>query len=230
MPAAGIAVSATAPAIPPLPADGSLITLVTKQRALAADYVPPDLVPVPQNFVSSQEHQYLRAPAEEAMVRMLGAALREGLGIKVLSGYRSYQYQAAVFKGEVATYGCTQALRESALPGHSEHQLGLAADLTSADVGWGLDASFAETSEGRWLASHAASYGFVMSYPPGKEQITGYIAEPWHYRYVTPPFAEAIQASGETSTEFLGRLGAATITSIVSTPELTPQPGTCPHG
>jgi len=209
---------------PTLPADLSLLTLANKLRALPANYVPPDLVPIPREYVSSAGEQRLRRPAEEALVAMLKAAQSGGLAIKVNSGYRSYDYQATVFRGEVADYGCAQALRESAVPGHSEHQLGLAADLTSADVGWGLENSFAQTPEGRWLAAHAPGYGFVLSYTQGKEQITGYIYEPWHYRYVTPPVAAAIEASGETPTEYLQALGSASVVNIV-TPVASATPG-----
>ena len=220
--------TASASIAPPLPADLSLLTLANKLRALPASYVPPDLAPIPREFVSSAGEQRLRRPAAEALVSMLKAALSDGLSIKVNSAYRSYDYQVGVFRAEVAEYGCAQALRESAVPGHSEHQLGLAADLTSADVGWGLTDDFAQTPEGRWLAAHAAGYGFVLSYPEGKESVTGYIYEPWHYRYVTPTFAAAITASGETLTEYLAALGSASTANIVMPiPSITPGPDAC---
>jgi D-alanyl-D-alanine carboxypeptidase len=206
---------------PLLPSDSSLVTLVSKDRSLAAGYMPADLVRVPPEFTSSEEIQQLRRPAADALVQMLTDARIAGLSIKVNSGFRSYQYQAQVFQGEVAAYGCAKALLESALPGHSEHQLGLAADLTSADVGWDLQDKFGDLPEGRWLLTHAAQYGFVLSYPQGREGITGYIYEPWHFRYVTVPVAQAIVVSGKTPTEYLRTLGntADTITqSAVSTP------------
>jgi len=194
---------------PLLPSDKGLVTLVSKDRSLASNYEPADLVPISPEFTSSQEPQRLRQPAADALTRMLIDARAAGLSIKVNSGYRSYQYQASVFQGEVAAYGCAKALQESALPGHSEHQLGLAADLTSADVGWDLLDKFGDLPEGRWLLTHAAQYGFVLSYPRGKEAITGYIYEPWHFRYVTVPVAQAIVVSGVTPTEYLKALGGA---------------------
>lgn len=223
---------ANAAPTPVLPSDLSLLTLVNKQRPLAPlDYVPPDLVRIPSAYVSSQAEQRLRLPAEEALTQMLEAATRAGLGIKVNSAYRSYQYQVAVFNSEVAANGCTQALRESAVPGRSEHQLGLAVDLTSAGMGWGLHQSFAQTPEGRWLAMNAAKYGFVLSYPDGKEGITGYEYEPWHYRYVTIPVAQAILASGKTSTQFLASLGSASAENVtVPPPGSPPVPVTCAQG
>lgn len=194
------------------------MTLVTKQRGLAATYQPADLAIIPPEYVSSVEVQRLRRPALDALLRMLAAATRDGLGIKVNSAYRSYDTQVAVFRSEVLTYGCAQALRESAVPGYSEHQLGLAVDLTSLDEGWDLQPSFAQKPEGRWLAAHAAEYGFVLSYPQGREGITGYEYEPWHYRYVTEPFAKAIVASGKTPTEYLEALGSASSSVITPTP------------
>lgn len=214
---------------PPLPSDLSLLTLVTKERGLAPSYMPSDLVLVPRAEVSSLDAQRLRQPAEQALEQMLAAAAREGVMMKVNSAFRSYDYQAEVFRSEVATYGCAQALRESALPGHSEHQLGLAVDLTGADVKWDLVDSFAQTPEGRWLATNAVTYGFVLSYPADKETITGYEYEPWHYRYVTSPFAAAIVASGKTPTEYLDALGKASSSLIVSSgPAPTAVGGQCP--
>jgi D-alanyl-D-alanine carboxypeptidase len=209
----GTAVTApSASAAPLLPADLSLLTVVTKDRSLGTAYKPPDLIPISAEYQSSKEVQELRRPAAEALTQMLGDARRAGLTIKVNSGFRSYDYQAAVLRSEIANYGCVEALRQVAVPGHSEHQLGLAADLTSADVGWDLQDTFGTTPEGRWLVAHAASYGFVLSYPQDKEAITGYRYEPWHFRFVTVPVAQAIASSGKTPTEYLSGLGKASDT------------------
>ena len=107
--------------------------------------------------------------------------------------------------------------------GHSEHQLGLAADLTAADVGWDLQDKFGETPEGRWLVAHAATYGFVLSYPKNMEAITGYIYEPWHFRYLTPPVAQAVVVSGKTPSEYLQSLGKAADTGVEATPSTPPR-------
>jgi zinc D-Ala-D-Ala carboxypeptidase len=212
----------------PQPSDPSLLALVTKQRALAPTYQPSDLVIMPAGYVSAAAAERLRQAAADALVQMLAAVRQDGLDIQVNSAYRSYDTQAAVFQAEVATDGCTQALRESALPGHSEHQLGLAVDLTSRDVGWGLDRSFGQTPEGRWLVLHMADYGYVLTYPQGKETITGYEYEPWHFRYVTRPFAKAIVASGKTSTEYLQALGTLSgrLTKVTPPAEAGPSAAT----
>jgi D-alanyl-D-alanine carboxypeptidase len=192
---------------PLLPADRSLVALVSKDRALAPDYQPADLVRISPEFTSSLEPQQMRRPAAEALTQMLTDARIAGISIKVSSAYRSYQTQSAVLQSEIVADGCAKALLESATPGHSEHQLGLAADLTSADVGWDLQDKFGDMPEGHWLLAHAAQYGFVLSYPKDKEAITGYIYEPWHFRYVTVPVAQAIVTSGRTATEYLKSLG-----------------------
>ena len=126
---------------------------------------------IPSANVSSLATQRLRRPAAEALNRMLTAAKKEGFPLKVNSAYRSYDDQVTTFRSEVMQFGCTRALRESAVPGHSEHQLGLAVDLTSMGVAWDLDDAFGNLPEGRWLAANASSYGFVLSYPDGKDGI-----------------------------------------------------------
>jgi D-alanyl-D-alanine carboxypeptidase len=207
---------------PQLPSDLSFLTVVSKTRSLGQTYVPPDLVPISPEFTSSIEIQRLRRPAAEALTQMLSDARRDGLTIKVNSAYRSYDYQGTVLRSEIAQYGCTQALTQVAAPGHSEHQLGLAADLTCQDVAWDLSGNFGQTPEGHWLAAHAVTYGFVLSYPAGKEATTGYISEPWHYRYVSPAVAQAIVISGKTPTEFLLALGGVADTGIEKTQAIAP--------
>ena len=207
---------------PQLPHDLSLLTVVSRTRSLAPAYKPPDLVPISPEFTSSLEVQQLRRPAAEALTQMLVDSRRDGLTIKVNSAYRSYEYQGTVLRSEIAGYGCAQALLQVAAPGHSEHQLGLAADLTSQDVAWDLSDKFGQTPEGRWLAAHAVTYGFILSYPQGKESVTGYISEPWHYRYVSPAVAQAIAISSKTATEYLLAMGGVADAGIEKTQAIAP--------
>lgn len=207
---------------PQLPSDLSLLTVVTKTRSLGQSYTPGDLVPISPEFTSSVEIQKLRRPAAEALTQMLTDARRNGLTIKVNSAFRSYDYQGTVLRSEISQYGCTQALQQVAAPGHSEHQLGLAADLTSQDVAWDLSDGFGQTPEGRWLAAHAVTYGFVLSYPQGKEATTGYISEPWHYRFVSPAVAQAVVISGKTPAEFLLAMGGVADSGIEKTQAVAP--------
>jgi D-alanyl-D-alanine carboxypeptidase len=215
-------------AAPLLPDDLTFVALVSKQQALPSTYAPDDLVALSPQQVSAMTPQRLRRPAAEALERLLAAARTEGLGIKVNSAYRSYQEQTTIFRAEVQRFGCSKALKQSAVPGHSEHQLGLAVDFTSAGVGWDLDEAFATEPEGRWLEANAARFGFVMSYPPGKMAVTGYEYEPWHFRYVSVPVAEAIRAGGKTPTEYFMSLGKASATiSAPVTPGREPGPANC---
>lgn len=130
-------------------------------------------------------------------------ALREmraatGYDMPVLSGFRSYEYQKDVFKRWCDRDGEEIASTYSARPGHSEHQAGLAMDITWVDTDYG------ETEEGIWLAEHCHEFGFIVRYQLGKEDITGYIYEPWHIRYLGESTARLVFDSGLTLDEFLG--------------------------
>jgi D-alanyl-D-alanine carboxypeptidase len=136
---------------------------------------------------------------------MAAAAQDADAGFAVQSAYRSYQDQVTTFAGWVAQSNEQAARKVSARPGHSEHQLGTALDLRSADDAtppWSLD-DFAATRAGGWLQAHAWEYGFVMSYPRGMADETCYSYEPWHYRYVGREIAAAIHESGETPRRYL---------------------------
>lgn len=202
-PAGGFAANPPTPAATCVPAD--LLRLVDKDFALPPDYAPPDLMNLQPIDASpgAASMLKLRREAEEAMHRMLDQARSSNLSIVAQSTYRSYQDQAKVYQDEVQNYGQAQADRESARPGHSEHQLGLAVDFSSKRLNYDLNDSFAATPEGKWLQQNAAQYGFVLSYPEGEEQVTGYMYEPWHYRYIGAESAQAATKSGQTLTEWL---------------------------
>jgi D-alanyl-D-alanine carboxypeptidase len=183
------------------PAD--LLRLVSKSgEALPEDYVPPDLVALPPGF-SNPPGLPLRQEAAEVFMKMATVAREQGVIIAVVSGYRSYALQAQLYESSVQRIGKAATDRQLALPGHSEHQLGTTADISTPALRYSLDDSFALLPEGRWLRAHAWEYGFVLSYPEGKEEITGYRYEPWHYRYVGISAAEFILRSGQTSTEVM---------------------------
>ena len=145
----------------------------------------------------------LRAEATGALSRMLSAAAEDGHDIRVRSAYRSYAEQERTFAYWVSVLGEAEARRVSAEAGHSEHQLGTTADLTTADVGYDLSEAFGDAPAGRWLADNAHIYGFALSYPAGAEAVTGYAYEPWHFRYVSPEHASAWKVSGLTLLEYL---------------------------
>jgi len=159
--------------------DPMLLERVDKTKGLAADYVPADLVPLDGSGISvSRSGHELRAPARAALLDMARAARRDGVDLVVGSAYRSYEYQRQVFAREVQLYGRTQAERESAQPGASQHQLGMVVDFSP------IDDAFATTKGSRWLVAHARAFGFSLSYPKGFEAVTGYRPESWHYRFI----------------------------------------------
>lgn len=178
-------------------------TLLDTLYALPEGYTPPDLVPLAEAGVGTPEMR-IRAVVFEDLRALLGAAAAAGVALEVQSAYRSYSYQQTVFAGWVAQDGLGAALKTSARPGHSEHQLGTALDFRSADgpPAWDL-ADWRKTPEGAWLADNAAHFGFVMSYPAGKEAVTCYSYEPWHYRYVGRGAAAEVVGSGLTLREWL---------------------------
>lgn len=180
---------------------GSLVQLVNKNHHIPADYVPDDLVWV--NLPSTRDTQ-LRADAAEHLIQLFNGASAQGLTLYCNSGYRSYATQAALYQWNVEMYGVAGAELVSARPGMSEHQLGLAMDVTSATVDFDLVESFGATAEGQFIRDHAHEYGFIVRYPQGKTNITGYAYEPWHLRYLGVPVATAIYNSGKTMEEFYG--------------------------
>ncbi|HSL93335.1 MAG TPA: M15 family metallopeptidase [Bacillota bacterium] len=183
----------------------SILVLVNKKRNLPATYVPVDLsrADVPFPFDGDHPRMYLREEAARALEDLFDSAATAGLELYATSGYRSYETQAAIFAANVAKVGEEEANKTSAVPGQSEHQTGLAMDVTSAVVNYRLVESFGETEEGMWLAQNAHHFGFIIRYPKGKEDITGYSYEPWHVRYVGTEAAKLIFPRALTLEEYI---------------------------
>lgn len=158
----------------------NLLVLVDKTHFLRNDYVPEDLVPMVNNtdYSVNKSGMELRSCVENALRLMAIDAKNEGNPLLVSSCYRSYDYQKKVYERNVRQMGKAAADRESAMPGTSQHQLGVAIDFGS------ISDEFAETAAGKWLSENAAKYGFSLSFPQGYENVTGYRWECWHYRYV----------------------------------------------
>jgi len=121
------------------------------------------------------------------------------ISIGALSGYRSYSTQVTVYNNEVANYGQAVADSESAKPGTSEHQTGLAVDVGGG--GCGIEDCFGTTAEGKWLAANAYNYGFIVRYTAAKQSITGYRAEPWHIRYIGSELSQEMHKENITTLE-----------------------------
>ena len=199
-----------APVSPRTVEERALLRVVSKQAPLGAAYVPAELVGLPEPAVSpGLGTLQLTRPASEALLAMQVAARAAGLDVRVQSAYRSFEVQQQVHGALAARLGEPEASRRSAPPGYSEHQLGTVVDLTTASVGWGLNARFAATAEGLWLAANAPTFGFALSYPEGAEAVTGYVYEPWHLRFIGSSRAAEWQRSGVTLVEYLGRVGGA---------------------
>ena len=182
--------------------------VVNKLRPLApADYAAPDLVDVPVPYVYAPK---LRADASAAVVQMFADfTAATGLQMQSQSAYRSYSAQVSVYNNWVSQLGQEGADLTSARPGHSEHQTGLAIDISALPAACSLDQCFADTPQGQWLAENAWSYGFVLRYPNGYTDVTGYEFEPWHYRYVGVDLAKEYHDTGATTLEQFFGLPAA---------------------
>jgi D-alanyl-D-alanine carboxypeptidase len=176
-------------------------TLVDTILRVPRSYVPPDLVSVAKAGIAGSGK--VRAIVIDDLKAMADAGDAAGSAIGVFSAYRSYDTQVATFNNWVAQSGYQQALKFSARPGHSEHQLGLAIDFRSEPGGSPFVGSWAKTPAGKWMGQHAWEYGFIRSYPAKMQDVTCYGSEAWHYRYLGRDLAAAIHASGQTIREYL---------------------------
>ena len=181
-----------------------ITVLVNKEYSLPKDYVPADLAEpnILFPFEYEDEKKLLRKEAADAITNLFEAATNEGLRLYGVSGYRSYDRQKAIYDSNVATRGEEETNRYSAKPGHSEHQTGLAMDVSTPSIQFHLDSGFAATPEGKWLADNAYRFGFIIRYPEGKTDITGYAYEPWRIRYVGIPLAEKLHNENLTLEEY----------------------------
>lgn len=183
----------------------NILSLVNKQYALPEDYIPEDLVRPNVAFSFGDEDiekSYMRKEAADSLEKMFVGAEQAGIEIFAVSGYRSYDRQVNIFDRKAGQVGEAAAAQVVAIPGFSEHQSGLAMDVSSRSNGLELTEAFGETVEGKWLAENAHKYGFILRYPKGKESITGYQYEPWHFRYVGVEAAKVIFEKNLTLEEY----------------------------
>jgi len=183
-----------------------ILVLVNKNRNLPADYKPNDLV-IPNvrfSFEENIEKKYMRKEAAQALEELFNEAEKSGIYLYAVSGFRSYERQKYLFDYRAARDGFEEANKLTAYPGQSEHQTGLAMDISCESLGFDLRQEFEQTAEGKWLKENAHKYGFIIRYPKGAEDITGYSYEPWHVRYVGKETADKIYERGITLEEYLG--------------------------
>ena len=181
-----------------------IAVIANKEIALPFDYEPADLVTVDVAFARISNYRLMRQEAADALKELFDAALEDGITLYARTGYRSFQAQEQIFTNFVANHGYEQARRFSAKPGQSEHQTGLAMDITSDSVDHNLSQDFGGTPEGEWVGENSHHFGYVIRYPRDKEDITGYIYEPWHIRYFGVELATELFESGLTYEEYLG--------------------------
>ena len=179
--------------------------------AIGQDIVLPDVTYIPKDLrevsatSSTKKGICLSKETRDAFELMTEAARKDEITMKASSGFRSFSTQKSIFNSAISS-GKTDTAISIAKLGYSEHQLGTAIDITGKSINYSsANGVFNKTPEDIWLRSNASIYGFVQSYPSGKEDITGYKYEPWHYRYVGIENAQTIKESGETLNQFLAK-------------------------
>lgn len=182
----------------------SILVLVNKHFKLPENYVPRSLVYPNVPFLSGRtEKAKMRRVAAKALERMFAAAEKDGIHLAGVSAYRSHRSQVMLFERYAAIDGEKKALTYSALPGTSEHETGLAIDVSGLNGKYAATPAFAGTPEAVWLKDHAQDYGYIIRYPKGKEAVTGYEYEAWHLRYVGLPVAKGIKGRHLVLEEYL---------------------------
>lgn len=167
-------------------------------------YIPSNLREI-YNSLSTKSGICLTKEARDNFESMLEKAHLDGYNIKASSGFRTYDYQNILFINEANAENQNIDIA-IAKPGHSEHQLGVTVDVTGQSIKYeGASKRFDGSKESIWMKDYASDYGFIESYPSGKEKVTGYIYEPWHYRYVGVEKAKEIIKNGETINEYLSK-------------------------
>jgi D-alanyl-D-alanine carboxypeptidase len=182
----------------------SLWVVVNKQHPLnPVNYVPTHLIvpDVPLKDSRRAANMQISDTMASALQQMFAEAANQGLHLMLSSGYRSYSYQVQVYNSIVKSQGQGNADEQSARPGYSEHQTGLAADLAPSSRKCDLQQCFGQTPEGQWLAANAYKYGFLIRYQADKQTVTGYEYEPWHVRYVGTALSEEMHGTGTTTLE-----------------------------
>ena len=180
--------------------------LVNRENRLSENYVPNNLIEIKSRFLNYAEDDNLESTASEALNRMFNAAMEEGISLVGVSGYRSYDMQRRLYDTRMVREGEVQTRSYTAEAGASEHQTGLAIDILSDEYSV-LDEGFENTRAFKWLNENCYKYGFILRYLKGKEDITGYSYEPWHFRYIgNEEAAMEIMNRGLTFEEYINEI------------------------
>ena len=182
----------------------SITVFINKEYNLPRDYKPKDMV-VPNvlfNLKYYDERMLMHPEAAKALEDLFNAAAQDGYTLYGVSAFRSYERQKKIFLNNIVKKGKTHTLLYSAVPGTSEHQTGLAIDISIKSLGYRLIDSFANTKEGIWVANNAHKFGYIIRYPKEKLHVTGYAYEPWHIRYVGKDLATYLYDNNLTLDEY----------------------------
>ena len=179
----------------------SITVLINKELGLPQDFIPANLIKTDLPVSPGCYYSFIREDVHDALEAMFEAALHDGFELWFHSGYRSFAAQKMIYENYVKRYGQAKTDIMSAKPGHSEHQSGLAVDITSSSSTGTFAVKFGDSKEGDWVAQHAHEFGFIVRYPEDKTAITGYMYEPWHLRYVGVQLAAKLFNSGKVLEE-----------------------------
>lgn len=182
----------------------STTVLVNKEYTVAENYVPKDLVEpnIKFSFNYKDEKRKLRKVAADNLEILFQQAKSAGYELEGVSGYRSYKRQKTIYEYNLLKNGFEYTQIYSAMAGTSEHQTGLAIDISCPSMNGILTDKFGETKEGKWVAENSYKYGFIVRYPKNKSNITGYGYEPWHIRYVGTELAKYLYENNITLDEY----------------------------
>ena len=207
------------------PNTNSLLVLVNQNYRLDEFYAPTDFVPVevPVTPYSQVNTNYLRRDAADATELLFSKAQEAGYELTLRTGYISYSVQKNLYNQDVYEMGLEYADKFNSRPGHSEHQTGLAIDITTPSINNELSLEFADTEEGKWVLAHAHEYGFIIRYPENRELEVGYFYEPYHLRYVGVEVATEIFENNWTLEDYILNYG---LLDAVSDEVQTPEEGT----
>lgn len=179
----------------------SYTQLINSSIPLAFDYVPEHLISTPIPFApfTKEERKLLSIDAAKAAEALFKQAALDHISLVGVSGYRSYLSQKQLYENALKRNSIAVAV-----PGTSEHQSGLALDVSCSSINFELEENFSSTKEGKWLKTHAPIHGFILRYPKHKEHITGYPFEPWHIRFVGKTLSLYLSLTGLTLEEYHG--------------------------
>lgn len=180
--------------------ENNIAILVNKYNSLNKNYIPEDLETINKKYQWLGRKNQLRKDARIAFEKMCEDAIKDNIYIYAGSGYRSYDKQNTIYRNYINTDGFANAETYSARPGYSEHQTGLAMDITTK-----TDFIAENDEEFAWLTNNAHKYGFILRYPKNKDNITGYMYEEWHYRYLGVDLANKVYNSKLTYDEYVAR-------------------------